>query len=121
MGDVVPANRLVRARRQRALGALLPLLMDTRCSAVVMVRSLAAMEGSLRRMRAHWRRAADRHDAYQNLVARCQTAALIGDPEEIARLRDGILRDHAALRGSYGADGPEPCALSANDHTGVPT
>lgn len=121
MGDVIPPSRLVRFRVRRSTSHFLPALAVVCAQAVHLRRSLLSIEDGLKRVKAQWRRATDRHDAYEALLAHCLSAAAETDPVLMDRLREDILRDHAALlHASSTTTSPLSLKATANDDLEVP-
>jgi hypothetical protein len=97
---VLPAERLLAARRRRFLAQAARDLRIAEGNLRIMLGAVRDIEARLRRIARMFRCVGLRHDAYSALIARCQDALLSTDPNRMAELRDGIVREHAILRAS---------------------
>ncbi|HYD65412.1 hypothetical protein [Azospirillum sp.] len=98
--DVLPAERLLAARRRRFQVQALRDLRVVENNLQVMLWAVRNVEARMQRIGRMFRHVGVRHDAYAALIGRCQDALLSTDPDRMAELRDGIVRTHETLLAS---------------------
>ncbi len=103
---IIPYQRLVTARtaqwRRRIAANLASIVQSTHEVLLVFDQ----LEHELHGQHDHLVQASRRHDEAYRLVLRCQEIATLSDPEEMARQRDTVVREWAALHRERGEQGP---------------